>query len=803
MDIKQKKNILAHLAQKAGTDQVALQAITKEFAKISLVFQSETQYDRLENQLEILDTIVYVVHQEAVNTIQEFLNRLNSLNLTYQEILGYPVERLVEFRNKNTLMVKALDVLERIRYYHPSEILDIFFHYSCHNEESVAKQAKHGIEKLAAYDLDIFYGDGKNWLGLGWGPQEKALQKIASFNDSQKYKYFSAIIVTCEKVLSPTLSGTNSTFHSVTIRTSAVPALDGIKEIRNKAINELQSLYPIAKNVEQRKIVLNAMESATSTPHMGQYGDDVLVMVIENTVTVLKFMKDIAVSDDLQVMQKIEHDTYWLFYHKGKLDQTIHKLALEIRDAQLANEEYQKFRILIGFESVFHDWERGRKESSDYEGESRLREAEALNLAETIDKDSYDEWKKRIISYAHIKSNDMATFPFFGKFLEHFGKNTPALALQLLSESSDQLETFIIAILSGVIKTDRKWDAYSLIEGWCVEGKYLFSLARLFEFSSELNEELLKKILEKALNYDDLNTLNQIILTVSENYNEENKHLVKILMIPALERLTIHKNSHWVINFWFRKQLINLLSSLDVAEQKSILENLFWLQRIDYQAEEILTAIAKQSPELVVQFFCKRLSKEKNKEDKGKYDAIPFGFHKLSEPLSQHPSLAIDAVLDSYDGNFGLFIYRGARFLKNIFLNFSLEFQQKLLEVVQTKEKKELLFVIAILRNYDGNPIIHNFCKEIVKILPDDSDLFDELCIILQSTGVVSGEYGFVEAYKQKIEDIKPWLQDKDLKVIGFAKNYIADLEKYIEVEEKRVQERIVLRKHQYGEAED
>jgi hypothetical protein len=88
----------------------------------------------------------------------------------------------------------------------------------------------------------------------------------------------------------------------------------------------------------------------------------------------------------------------------------------------------------------------------------------------------------------------------------------------------------------------------------------------------------------------------------------------------------------------------------------------------------------------------------------------------------------------------------------------SLRFQQKLLNVIQSKEENDLLFVIAILRNYDGNSIIQDVCKEIIKLLPDGSNLIDELSIVLWDTGVVSGEYGFVEAYKKKIDEIQHWL---------------------------------------------
>ena len=801
MDIKLKQTALKNLAKTAG--EVAETAIKKESTKIIAVLQSETGYENIADQLELLNTIAFRVYKETLSAIRDLLERLKVLELTYVEMPGYPAEQLRKYQNNYTLMVKALEVLEHIRYHQPSKILDIFFDYSCHEEESVAKQAKQGIKKNAEYDLDIFYGDGKNWSGLGWEPQEKVLEKIASFDEKQKQRYFYAIIIACEQILSPTISGTSSTYKTFTMRTGAVPVIDGVQEIRKKALGELRNLYALANNVEQKKTVLNAMETATRTPHTGEYGNDVLAMIIENSIAVVEFIKGVAVSGDMQIMQKIEHDAYWLYYHKGALDETIRKVALEIRDALYADEEYQKFRILIGFESIFHDWEKGEKEHGDFDRERKFREAEAQKLAETIDADSYNEWKERIIRYASIKSNDMATFPCFGKFLEHFGKVSPALALQFLLETSDQLDNFIIAILCGVAKTEHKGDVYSLIEGWCDEGKHLFSLARFFEFFPEVNEALLKKILNKALASNDLNTLNQIISSVSAQYNEDNKHLIKRFFASALKKLTAHKNSDWIFGFWFRKQRGDILADMEVAEHKAILDNLFWLQRVDYHAEEILYEIAKQSPELVIQFFCNRLSKGKDEEDKGRYDAIPFSFRNLSKPLSQHPVQAVDAVLGIYDGDYGLLIFGGARLLKNIFLNFPPEFQQKLLEVVQSKEEKDLLFVMAILRNYEGNTIIHNVCKEIVQILPDGSNLSNELRLILQSTGVVSGEYGFVKAYKQKIDEIQPWLQDDSPMVKEFAQNYIANLEERIEYEQKRADEDIILRKHQYGAGED
>ncbi len=801
MDKRLKLTALQNLAKTVGG--VAETAIKNELTKITAILQNATQYNNISDQLELLDAIVYRVPEKAITTIRDFLERLKALELTYMETPGNSLEQIRKYLNNYKLMKEALDVLEDIRYHRPSEVLDIFFEYSCYEEESVAMQAKHGIEKLAEYNLDIFCGDGKDWQGLGLLPQDEVLKKIVSFDEVQKKKYYSAIIIACKQMLSPTITGRCSTYKTITVRTSAIPV--GVKEIRNKVLQELQGLYPIAKDFAQKESVLSVMEIASSTPNTSNCGNDVLAMIIEDSITVLKFMKSIPVSEDMQITQRIEHDAYSLFYRMGSIDKTIHEIALEIRDRIYADEEYLKFRILIGFKSIFHDWEKvGGTAVEDFDREEKYREEEALKLAETIDTVNYEEWKQRIIRYASIKSNDMAMFPYFGKFLEHFGKTSPELALKLISKDSVQMENFITVILCGIAETDHKKDVYDLIKRWCDEGKYLFSLTRFFEFSKEINEELLKKIFNKARADSNLITLNQIIFSVSEQYNEKTKQLIQKFFIPTLEILTSHKDASWIFGFWHRKQRSSIISNMTTAEHNTVLDNLLWLEEVDYHAEEILLVIAKESPQLVIEFFCKRVSMEETEEDLDGYDAIPFNFHKLSKPLSRNPEQAIDIVLSRYDrDNSGQFVFYGARLLKNIFPNLPSELQQKLLKLAQSRENKDLLFMIEMLRNYEGDPIIHSVCKEIIKILPDDSNLTSELSNILKNTGVVHGEYGYVDTYEQKIQEMQSWLQDENPKVKEFAQNYIDNLRKQIEYEKKRADEGIILRKHQYGSDED
>ena len=84
-----------------------------------------------------------------------------------------------------------------------------------------------------------------------------------------------------------------------------------------------------------------------------------------------------------------------------------------------------------------------------------------------------------------------------------------------------------------------------------------------------------------------------------------------------------------------------------------------------------------------------------------------------------------------------LFQYKGGQLLSNIFPNFAPEIQAPLLSTITGGNKDELRFVIACLRAYDGQEFLFNFCRELVRICPEDDDLLGEITVPLWATGFV------------------------------------------------------------------
>ena len=102
MDASLKQKALQNLASTAGGTAEA--AVRKEMAKIVAILQSESQYSELTEQLELLDIIAYRVHNDALVAVRDFLERVADLELTHEEIEGYPAEQLREFQTKDTIV---------------------------------------------------------------------------------------------------------------------------------------------------------------------------------------------------------------------------------------------------------------------------------------------------------------------------------------------------------------------------------------------------------------------------------------------------------------------------------------------------------------------------------------------------------------------------------------------------------------------------------------------------------------------------------------------------------------------------
>jgi hypothetical protein len=794
VDIHLKQKALKHLARTEG--EAVMGALNIEVEKISEVLSRENEYSTIEEQLDLLNTIAFRVHDKAISTLFELLNRIERIDFTFKDELGIPIVELRKYQNSTTLTVKILEILEHIRYFDIDRLLDLFLTYSVHDNEDIRKKAVACIDSIAEYNLDILYGS-ENSDAYGPAAQDAIIKKVNKLTKGQREHFFSSIISICRALLSSTVSGTSSTYKTVTWSTAPIQASDDFAGIRNSAIKILEQLCGDTSAVGQKLSVINTLYTVIHTPHRGKYSDELLELIYDNLLQVLAFYKKLLEREPLQIVQKIEHNCFWIFRHRS--NDAVKEKILEIKDLIDANEEYQTYKILVGFEGIFEEWD--TKEDSvekNIEEERNYRTRKVFEFAESVNDENYNEWSQRIVLYAGTESVDLATFSYFGKFLERLGEVSPVLSIKLITENEITLERFFVALLIGVWKSDKPL-ARELISKWIKQSKYLFSCAALFEYNSDVDDELLNELFAKAVEEKDENVLIQILASLSANYDESNSTLVEMLF-NSINELTILGVTNWINALWFRKEKSKILSNLDNVKIDVVLNNLLLIDSIEYHAEDILFPIAIDHPEKIVEFFGDRQKFKLNNNLGSNYDAIPFDFYELQKPLSRIPEKAVEIVASWYDGDYGMFIYYGANLLKIIFPDFPKPFEEKLIEVVRTGNKRNIDIVMTVLRNYDGQTFLHYICKELIINIPDDNDYISEIRVILDSTGVVHGEYGFANAFTKKKEEIGTWLEDENEKVRNFAIEYDDILEKRIKWETKRTDEDIELRKHKYGE---
>ena len=147
------------------------------------------------------------------------------------------------------------------------------------------------------------------------------------------------------------------------------------------------------------------------------------------------------------------------------------------------------------------------------------------------------------------------------------------------------------------------------------------------------------------------------------------------------------------------------------------------------------------------------------------------------------------------------FRFEGAQLLRAAFPDFPEAFANELLNILSSDWKID--FVLSILQNYEGVMAIHPVLQRIIELLPENSGHFTDIEICIESTGVVAGNFGFVEALGERKQQIESWLSDARPAVVRFAERYIPRLETRIASQQRQAEQRREQRRRDYEGDED
>ncbi|WP_315981415.1 hypothetical protein [Aliamphritea spongicola] len=202
-------------------------------------------------------------------------------------------------------------------------------------------------------------------------------------------------------------------------------------------------------------------------------------MVHANTLDILNFWKSLLHSESLEIIQKIEHESYWIYYHTSS-DQ-VKTAALDIKSDIDLNDEYSIYKNLVGYEGILGDWKEQSRSDFDFEEQEAERDAAIDEYLKCINSDNLNVWLDRVQNYLVTNSRDLATFPKLYSFIEAITRNYPDQVLTHFN-ATEKLDSAAVSVLRGLWKSIDNDCFEKQTCQWIDDNKHLYSIMKSFLF---------------------------------------------------------------------------------------------------------------------------------------------------------------------------------------------------------------------------------------------------------------------------------------------------------------------------------
>lgn len=746
-----------------------------------------------------LESVYPEIREQLVAAVKVArLTKPRPIETPFGNIDGITAERIVEI---------VADILTFLRYIDVEATFDAICALFPDSQNAAERKHLLGLaERLAQHNLDV-------WKQAGAYVQTVLVQKIHAMDRSAIDPLRPVLLEVLGEALKPEVHGVTSHYKGVTLsQGSAIPS-NALARMRSRAIELLAELYRTASSEAEKRRTELALFEATRTPNSSGYANDLLVTILNNSAAIMDFFASVAPTESYEMLQTIEHKA--LFLHER--DQGIEALAIDesvqqardaldasilrFRDASNSNRAFTIYKVLVGFESVFPPaWD---DPEFDYEAEEAYRKEHRAAFVAEIDEANAEEWFAIIQRCAQTESNDLATFPSFGEFLQQLGQAKPQVVLGFLDKIEGRLTDFLGTILSGLAQSDRRADLDAKIRERLAEEKHLVAIAHYVQLAPQFEPSLLQEVLALGTKLKDDVVLRTVMSAFARRYADAPEGLIDAIFLPAIEYFTERRDARWINLVWFLPEDRSPFRALTAGQADVVLRSLLHLPRVESHAERAPALIAKDHPEKVFDFFGQRFADAASHQDEERYEEVPFRFFVLNKCFANIASHAVARMRSWFASGDPLFQFRGGRLLASSFPGFSAGLGVTLLPYVENGNREDIEFVIRVMSSYHGEPFLNETCKAVVRALPAGDPLLGDVEVILQSTGVVAGEFGFVEAYARKKQETAGWLTDADDHVRAFAESYVRLLDRRIAAEQRRSEESIEMRKRMYDDPED
>jgi ppGpp synthetase/RelA/SpoT-type nucleotidyltranferase len=703
----------------------------------------------------------------------------------------------------------VVEIVESLRYADVIGTLQLLIDiYRDETDDDIRRQIVNAVKNLSEYNIDAYNQVGPRL-------QMALVDHLAGMSDAEVDSIRPIALTVWTEAIQSDITGVKWKADSVVLSTGAVPASDQLREVRDKAIKALFAAYDRSTDDAQKREVLSGLDAATRTPNQGQYSNELLATALKDATRIVDFVTERAKAASYELLQHLEHRFLYDYYRAESLTEdpenrfgcqaeaaALVTAIFKFRDTINADNRFVRYKVLVGFESVYPGhW---TEKEFDYQGADEYRRGEADLYIDEINAANEHDWFDLIVRCAETKSSDLATFPVFGHFISKLAERKPEVAERFLAKASDNLRNFLAGFLNGLALSGRR-DIYErILESELESAQNLVGVARHLRYSEVKKPDFAARLLKRAIDKGDAIAVIECLLFALEHYGTEKIADADTFLRDALTFLNDRKDPRWVSGAWYLQTATKFYEELTPERTAQVLQNLGYLRKVNYRVERVLVRLAERQPEAVWDYFGVRLAREAaESEDEERFEAVPFRFHGLEKELSKDPQLAISKGLSWFAQDRKLFRFRGGRLLSSAFPNCPPEFAAALAELVKSGGDTEADFALAILQNYRGETSTHDVLKEIVSRFPDDASKMSRVRDSINRTGGVCGELGFAEAWRAKKESLTEWLADKRPAVKAFAEKHIAELGLTIASEQRRAEAEREMRNRSYDEEDN
>ena len=278
----------------------------------------------------------------------------------------------------------VIEVFDMLRYVDIERIFGALCEVFCEVDGAGTRnQVQKAVEDLAKYDLAV-------WEKVGPTVQSVLIDAVERMTPGDQESVRPLIVAVWDAALTSEITGTTWKANSVMLSSGSVPVSPEIIKIRDKAISGLFGLFRRSASDAQRREAILAVREATRPSSRAAFTNDLLKITLTDGIRIVEFFADEVETLSYELRELMEH--HYLFdYRRAKAlanDETdkfgCREAAKQLKDAILrfrdrinADEQFERYKTLVGFEAVFSEqWD---DEDRDFEKIEKFRTSDVAS----------------------------------------------------------------------------------------------------------------------------------------------------------------------------------------------------------------------------------------------------------------------------------------------------------------------------------------------------------------------------------------------------------------------------------------